>query len=312
MTNELTVKQENSLTTASLASYTRAQIEIFKSLCARGANDMELAYFLSTAQQLGLDPRLGQIYCVPRWDSASQKNVYVPTIGVAGYRVLAERTGEYCGSTEPEFCGKDGKWTDNWCADEIPVKCRVGVMRKGWVVQYAHAYYASRVQRRKDGAPNEMWQKDPLGQLAKCAEVLAFKKAFPTTMANLRVASMEDLVVEETPERIVVKPVDIPPTPVLPDTTMDRWEFSDVPDVYLPPDLQGKAVSFERLGRDENLFYASQGKPTKARAVIHRWATGQNWPEALRVIGAKLLEKYPSKKPEQPPESGMPASQTQE
>ena len=125
MANELVIKQESAVTTGALACYTRAQIEIFKSLCARGANDMELAYFLSTAQQLGLDPRLGQIYCVPRWDRDAGKNVYVPTIGVAGYRVLAERTGEYCGSTEPEFSGKDGKWSDNWCSDELPLKCRL-------------------------------------------------------------------------------------------------------------------------------------------------------------------------------------------
>jgi hypothetical protein len=41
------------------------------------------------------------------------------------------------------------------------------------------------VQAKKDGKPNSMWAKMACNQLAKCAEALAIRKAFPEDLAGL-------------------------------------------------------------------------------------------------------------------------------
>jgi RecT family protein len=48
----------------------------------------------------------------------------------------------------------------------------------------AIALYSEYVQKKKDGTPNSMWQKMAANQLAKCAESLALRKAFPRDLSG--------------------------------------------------------------------------------------------------------------------------------
>ena len=40
------------------------------------------------------------------------------------------------------------------------------------------------VATTKDGAPNSMWKQRPYGQISKCAEAAALRKAFPEELGN--------------------------------------------------------------------------------------------------------------------------------
>jgi len=190
-------------------SFTESQIALIKRTIARDATDDELKLFLAQCQRTGLDPFDRQIYFSKRRQWNSKLNDY-EEVGRAettidGFRVVADRTGEMDGQ-DVEWCGADGQWLDVWLDDELPpVAARVRVYRRGCAHFFpAVAKYREYVQTTKDGKPNQMWRKMPANQIAKCAEALALRKAFPKQLSGIYTAdemAQADVVVEPPPVR---------------------------------------------------------------------------------------------------------------
>ena len=167
-------------TQASLSQFSPEEIDLLKQTICKGATDLELELFVATARRLELDPFLRQIHAVKRWDAQAQREVMSIQVGIDGYRAMAERTGEYAGIDEPVFDTEEG---------DHPGKATVTVYRwmNGQRVPFtASARYREYVQLKKDGHPNSMWTKMPWSQCAKCAESLALRKAFPSTLSLVR------------------------------------------------------------------------------------------------------------------------------
>lgn len=132
------------------------------------------------AERLGLDPYARQIYAAKRKGRLSIQAT------IDGFRVVAERTGQYRGATVTTWCGMDGEWRDVWLAPEPPAAARVGVYREGYRDPlYAVARYDAYVQRDYRGEINNIWQKMPDVMLAKCAEALALRRAFPNDLSGV-------------------------------------------------------------------------------------------------------------------------------
>ncbi len=169
------------------------KIDLMRRTIARGASEDELALFIEQVQRTGLDPFARQIYPIRRKQWNSQARAYeesqVIQVSIDGFRLIADRTGKYAGQVGPWWCGADGSWQEVWLAEEAPAAAKLGVLRHDFTQPlYAIAIYKSYVQTNSSKEPVSRWKTDPAGMLAKCAEALALRRAFPQEMSGLYTA----------------------------------------------------------------------------------------------------------------------------
>lgn len=174
------------------AGWNREQLQILKDSFFKGCSDQEFQFCLEFCKATGLNPFLKQVHFPKRWDAKLQREVVTPVVGIDGMRSRALSTGEYEGQTKSEWCGQDGVWVDVWLKDdEFPYAARVGIYRRNFKEPtYAVARFSEYVQTMRNKTtgktvPVTMWQKMPTNQLAKCAESLALRKAFPELLTGI-------------------------------------------------------------------------------------------------------------------------------
>ena len=160
-----------------------AVLSALKSSLYTGAKDDSIQMVIEYCKACNLDPMQKPVHIVPMWDknTKSMKDTIMPGIGL--YRIQAARSNKYAGVSEPEYgdtvnttLGGVSISYPEWC--KVTVKKLVGnnivefTAKEYWLENYATA-------RKDSTAPNAMWLKRPFGQLAKCAEAQALRKAFP-------------------------------------------------------------------------------------------------------------------------------------
>lgn len=160
-------------------TFTEDQLKLIRDTICKGADANEFALFMYTCKHLGLNPLLRQIHAVKRWDAKLQREAMALQTGIDGYRLIAERTKKYAPGKEATFVHDDKGAVVSATAY---VKKLVG---GEWHEVAATAYYAEYVQTTKEGKPNSMWGRMPHSQLAKCAEALALRRAFPNDTAGV-------------------------------------------------------------------------------------------------------------------------------
>lgn len=153
-----------------------------------GAKDESVMMALDYCRARQLDPLLKPVHLVPmsvkdsRTGKSEWRDVVMPGIGL--YRIQADRSGDYAGAREPEF-GPDTTQTLSGVEVTFPQWCKYTVYKRmpsGEIVEFSAKEYW--IENYATGgsdttAPNAMWKKRPYGQLAKCAEAQALRKAWP-------------------------------------------------------------------------------------------------------------------------------------
>lgn len=179
---------------AEQTAFTEQQVATLSHLGVEGASEGDLGVFFHVVKRTGLDPFARQIYMIGRrGKDANDQWVTKWTIqtGIDGYRLIARRAADR--AREPyavdpiEWAHEDGSWRLVWRqAWGHPVAARCTVIRGGQRFT-ATALFDEYAQTTRNGSLTSMWSQRPAGQIAKCAEALALRMAFPQDLAGVYV-----------------------------------------------------------------------------------------------------------------------------
>ena len=176
MTTEsaLVKSTDNQLTSSQIL----AGLNTVRSVLAPDLTAEELKLFAIVSSRSGLDPFAKQIYAVKR-----QGRVTFQT-GIDGYRSIAARTGLYDGQDEPEYgpvCACGDKRPEGH-----PESATVRVYRKGVgrAFEATALWHEYKPEQGQSGRQDAMWVRMPRVMIAKVAEALALRKAFPYDPEN--------------------------------------------------------------------------------------------------------------------------------
>jgi phage recombination protein Bet len=193
----MTKVAKTTVESSEIISYSPEQIALIKSQIAPKATNDELQLFLYQCKRTGLDALTRQIYCIHRNSYNSQTRSYESKMSIQtsidGFRVVAERSGNYGGQGEPIY---------SYDANNNLKSCKISVFKFRDNLRYEASvgvvHWSEYCQTDKNGSPTSMWAKMPHVMLAKVCEAVALRKAFPQDLSGLY--TNDEMAQADTPQ----------------------------------------------------------------------------------------------------------------
>ena len=181
MSNEIIKTENNKLLDYDNLQNIEKHIETYKKyLNIPNATKEDIAFFSQYCQKTQLDPVSRQIYAISYYDDKNKKNKIQVLLSIDGYRIIAQRTGDF-DSSETFWCGEDGVWKDVWLSSKNPSAAKVIVYKRN----SQKGISAVALFKEYANLKSNTWQTKPVLMIAKCAESLALRKAFPSALSGL-------------------------------------------------------------------------------------------------------------------------------
>lgn len=175
--------------------FTKPQLAVLAHAGVQGAPREDLQVFFHQCKRTGLDPFNREIYMIGRRQrdyGGNWSTRYTIQVGIDGFRKIAHRKCEALleplSISQGYLATPAGKWVDVWIDQTRPPVAAKVIVKRGAGEFVGVAHYAEYVGLKGDGKPNRMWATKPATMLAKCAEALALRKAFPMEMSGLYTA----------------------------------------------------------------------------------------------------------------------------
>lgn len=238
--------------------------QIFPAAKSVEAVMMALAY----CRTRNLDIYKKPVHIVPMYSTALGRMVETVWPGIAEIRTTAARTGEYAGIDAVEFgpmvdraftgtTGKGDRSEKITKTVRFPEWASVVVYR---VIKGQRAAFHTKVfweetyaSIGKTEVPNDMWAKRPRGQLDKCVEAAALRKAFPEEVGSMYAAEeMEGRVIDHDAKVEAPTPPQppVPPSAKVEEAEVVDMETGEVTDASAETEVIDDTTFFERLEAD--------------------------------------------------------------
>ena len=157
-----------------------------------------IALALSYCKARNLDILKRPVHIVPVWSSRLKRMVETVWPGISELRTTAMRTGAYAGCDPTEFGPEETRTFDRPATDrrqaemftvQFPKWAQVTVYRmlNGQRCSFPgpQVYWTETCSTEgKSSCPNDRWRRSPSGQLEKCAEAAALRRAFPEELGG--------------------------------------------------------------------------------------------------------------------------------
>jgi phage recombination protein Bet len=259
----------------------------------KDVSDAELAAFLHECQRRKLDPFSRQIYLIGRKDKSKGRKVYRSQTSIDGFRLIARRAADKSGI---DYSYEDTIWFDDkggrhevWLSPGLPAAAKVVVVRNGCRFD-AVARFSAYVQTDWNGNPTRMWLSMPDVMVAKCAEALALRKAFPEDLGGIY--PEEEMAQADNPQRVQAVSVEVVREDAAPSPERE-WLAAALTAAPNHASLDACAVVWRKSAE-----LVREGKLTKAEAgglqdiLRRRMEELKNAPpaEAGEVVDAEIVE----------------------
>lgn len=277
---------------AEQSNFTPEQVTALAHIGVDKASTGDLQVFFHVCQRTGLDPFARQIHMIGRqvsemgadgqWHKVTKQTIQT---GIDGFRLIgrraADRAHHKVSISAPEWAHNDGTWRPVWSrAWGYPVAARVTIHRDGEPFT-AVAMFDEYKQTKRGGDLTSMWEQRPAGQLAKCAEALGWRMAFPHDLAGMYAD-------EEMAQADSHHPAPAPPANRLADLTAETVTVEQV--------TEPEAVDGELLDTSSSLakkMYALMGKGGIPKEQAHDFfssAVGRPIESSKELLHAEAQE----------------------
>lgn len=262
---------------------------------------------LAYCRKRNLDIFKKPIHIVPMWSSTLNRMVETVWPGIAEIRTTASRTGDYAGIDEVKFGpdverhfegdtgGRESKHIEKTV--RFPEWASVVVYR---MVRGVRCPYHAKIFWEetyatigKTNVPNDMWAKRSRGQLDKCVEAAALRKAFPEELGNTYAAEeMEGRVIDHEDGAVAVP--QSPKPPPIPKDTNGSAESKEPVDVEVEQDAITGDVDpatgeiIDEQPAEENAAEPERPEPKKAPPK----KSGESKPARPKFPGTDDAEKF--------------------
>lgn len=222
-------------------TFTDEELKAIRAEYCKGATDTQFELFISECRARSLRPGVHLVWQARKakeYDSVTGAWVFVSKAfwitTIAALRLIAQRTGDYLGQGPEEYIYLDAAGNPT-IKSEIPLPhedptlrplprepwvARATVYRKGFTLPMVGMarFEAYATVQKTDSGPvlTETWRKRGSEQLFKCAEALAFRKAYPEEMSGLLLAEELKDLDEPTVPSALPPMIIVPPGPVVP------------------------------------------------------------------------------------------------
>jgi phage recombination protein Bet len=177
MTKAIATTNQNS----TALSFNDADKKNLKNSICKTLDDNEFETFIKVCVDSRLNPFKRQIYAIKR--SGKGGPVVTYQTGIDGFRAIAGRTGQHV-NTKIFWKAKGEDWVDFWEEDAPPVAAKAEVYKSG----SPEPFVATARFKSYKVNTNPLWNSMPENMIAKCAEALALRKAFPEDLSGLHSA----------------------------------------------------------------------------------------------------------------------------